>query len=291
MKNILYLCFFSLWSLELAMSAGPAELAPHDWDNIRVALAGNYPDPTVLRVGSDYYMTHSDNNYTPALLVWHSRDLVHWTALGYAVQHQAGGIWAPDITKYKDLFYIYYPCNGTIWVVTATNPAGPWSDPVDLNIHNIDPGHVVDQDGKRYLGTSGGYLVQLSDDGLSTVGAPRRIYTGWPQPWDPNRFSGEGQWLEGPKFFQRGGYYYLVSAENGTAGPPTSHMLVVARSKNLEGPWENSPYNPIVHTASRDEPWWSRGHGTIFDTPDGRWYVIYHGYKNDLWTLGRFSSH
>ncbi len=200
-------------------------------------------------------------------------------------------VWAPDLSKVGDTFYIYYPSDGGIHVITSKNPRGPWTRPVDLQLSHrwTDPGHVVGPDGKRYLGLSKGYLVQLADDGLSVVGQPRRIYEGWPVPWDPNRFVGEGQCLEGPKFFRRGDYYYFVSAENGTAGPPTSHMLVVSRSKSLEGPWENCPANPIVHTRSSEEPWWSRGHGTIFDTPEGRWYVVYHAYKAGFHTLGRFT--
>ena len=262
-----------------------------DWQNIRVVLAGNYADPTILRDGHDYYLTHSTNNYNPSLLIWHSRDLVHWEALGYALNTPDGNIWAPDLSKVGDTFYIYYPSDGGVHVITAKNPAGPWSKPIDLKLPHqwIDPGFVLGPDGKRYLGLSKGYLVQLADDGLSVIGQPRQIYEGWPVPWDPNRFCGEGQCLEGPKFFHRGAYYYFVSAENGTAGPPTSHMLVVARSKTLEGPWENCPYNPIVHTESSKEPWWSRGHGTIFDTPEGRWYVVYHAYKAGFHTLGRYS--
>ena len=109
------------------------------------------------------------------------------------------------------------------------------------------------------------------------VPALRKVYDGWQYPaeWET-----EGMWLESPKLFKRGGWYYLVSAEGGTAGPPTSHMVVVARSKSALGPWENSPYNPMVHTYSADEAWWSKGHGTIFDDADGNWYVVYHAYRN-----------
>ena len=86
---------------------------------------------------------------------------------------------------------------------------------------------------------------------------------------------------------QRGDYYYMVLAEGGTAGPPTSHMVVVARSKTHRGPWENSPYNPIIRTASRDERWWSKGHATLVEGPAGKWYVVYHAYENGFYNLGR----
>ena len=94
-------------------------------------------------------------------------------------------------------------------------------------------------------------------------------------------------WLESPKLFKRGDWYYLVSAEGGTAGPATSHMVVVARSKSALGPWENSPHNPMVHTYTADEAWWSKGHGTLVDDAEGNWYIVYHAYRNGFHTLGR----
>ena len=85
----------------------------------------------------------------------------------------------------------------------------------------------------------------------------------------------------------RGEYYYLICAEGGTAGPPTSHMAVVAHCKSPLGPWENSPHNPLIHTYSADEDWWSVGHGSLVSTPDDRWYFVYHGYRKGFQTLGR----
>lgn len=93
--------------------------------------------------------------------------------------------------------------------------------------------------------------------------------------------------LESPKVVRKGDYFYLVSAEGGTAGPATSHMVVVARSKSIHGPWENSPYNPLVHTYSADEPWWSKGHGTLFDDVNANWWIVYHAYEKGRYTLGR----
>ena len=93
--------------------------------------------------------------------------------------------------------------------------------------------------------------------------------------------------LEGPKLLHKDGYYYMVSAEGGTAGPATSHMVVVARSKSVFGPWENSPYNPLVHTYSASDPWWSKGHGTLIDDAEGNWWVVYHAYAQGYHTLGR----
>ena len=246
---------------------------------------GDYPDPTILRDGDDYYMTHSNFTYYPGLLIWHSKDLMNWKTVTRAVQSQDYSIFAPELCKVGDKYYIYYPTSGgENFVVTADRIEGPWSEPVKIEVNGIDPGHVVDKDGKRYLYTNNGHVVALTDDGLAVAGENVKVYDGWayPQQWET-----EGMWLESPKICRHGDYYYLVSAEGGTAGPPTSHMCVVARSKSALGPWENSPYNPIVHTYSADEVWWSKGHGTLIDDVDGNWYIVYHAYRNGFHTLGR----
>jgi beta-xylosidase len=97
----------------------------------------------------------------------------------------------------------------------------------------------------------------------------------------------EGFAQEGPKILKRGPYYYMVLAEGGTAGPPTSHMVIAARSKTIEGPWENSPFNPVIRTWSPDERWWSKGHATLVEAPDGTWFAVYHAYENGFYNLGR----
>jgi len=249
-------------------------------------FAGEYPDPTILRDGNDYYMTHTSMNNFPGLLIWHSNDLVNWQPIAHALNKNIGEIWAPDLVKYKGKYYIYFPAmkyNSTM-VVYADKITGPWSDPVEMKISYIDPGHIVGEDGKRYLYFSDGHVVQLSEDGLSTVGEVKSVYEGWhyPEEWLTECFC-----LESPKLFKRGDYFYLVSAQGGTTGPATSHMAVVARSKSVLGPWENSPYNPIVHTYDYSEKWWSKGHATMVDTPDGEWWLVYHGFLNGFRTLGR----
>ena len=111
-----------------------------------------------------------------------------------------------------------------------------------------------------------------------------KVYDGWKYPTD---WVVEGFSLESPKLMHRGDYFYLVCAEGGTYGPPTSHMATVARSKSIHGPWENSPFNPLIHTYSATEPWWSRGHGTLVEGPAGDWWFVYHAYGNGFRTLGR----
>ncbi|OMF74217.1 family 43 glycosylhydrolase [Paenibacillus glucanolyticus] len=247
-------------------------------------IAGNYADPSVIRVGEDYYMTHSSYKLTPGLIIWHSRDLLNWSRVGAALPRYEGDVWAPDFVEHNGVYYIYYPAGRTNWVVTAPSPAGPWSKPINLGIKGIDPGHTAGPDGKRYLHMSGGDCVELTADGLAIAGEIRHVYDGWryPDDWVVEAYS-----LEGPKITLHNGYYYLTVAVGGTAGPPTSHMAVSSRSRTPSGPWEHSPYNPIVHTESRSEPWWSKGHVSLIDSPGGQWWMVYHAYANGFHSLGR----
>lgn len=249
-------------------------------------LSGHYHDPTVVRVGKDYYMTHYAD---PRLLIWHSRDLVNWRPISKALSENLD-FWAPELIYYKGLFYIYIPVQldqrrwFSNFVLTAKNPVGPWSQPVDLKFGGIDPGHITTPDGSRYIYVNMGRYIQLAPDGLSAVGELKEVYKGWKYPED---WVVEGLYLEGPKLFFRNGYYYMVSAQGGTAGPSTAHMIIVARSKYPTGPWENSPLNPMVRTSSRNEDWWTQGHGTFIDDVDGKWWVVYHAYQKDRRILGR----
>ena len=124
----------------------------------------------------------------------------------------------------------------------------------------------------------------MSDDGLSTIGDVEHVYDPWryPEEWIVEGFAPEG-----PKILRRGEWFYLITAVGGTAGPPTGHMVIVARSRSIDGPWQHDPENPVVRTWSSREKWWSRGHATVFEGPDGKWWMVYHGYENGFWTLGR----
>jgi beta-xylosidase len=260
-----------------------------DGSYLNPVISGDHPDPSVLKLGKDYYMVHSSFVSVPGLLIWHSQDLVNWEPVGPALKKYVGSVWAPDLVCHKGRYYIYFPALSgnrlTNMVVYADNIRGPWSEPVDLNVGNIDPGHAVSPDGKRYLFFSGGTMAPLNDDGLSLAGPVQRVYAGWkyPEQWEVETFA-----QEGPKIMHHGDYYYMILAEGGTAGPATSHMVIMARCKTVEGPWENSPYNPVVHTASSLEKWWSRGHATLLEGPDGKqWYLVYHAYENGYYNLGR----
>lgn len=250
----------------------------------KVILSGDYPDPSIMRDGKDYYMTHSPFYYMPGFLIWHSQDLMNWEPVCRVMPEYDGSAMAPDLLKYGDTFYIYYPAAGTNWVIWAKDIKGPWSKPVDLKVSGIDPGHIVDKQGNRYLYVDKGEVIRLTEDGLSTIGKKQKVYEGWlyPDKWDT-----ECMCLESPKLNYHNGYYYLTSAQGGTAGPATSHMVVSARSKSIMGPWENSPYNPVVHTYSATDNWWSKGHGTLIDDVNGNWWIVYHAYAKGYHTLGR----
>ena len=247
-------------------------------------FAGDYPDPSILRDGDDYYIVHSSFEYYPGLLIWHSKDLVNWEPVTNALHKYVGSVWAPDLAKHGSKYYIYFPANNTNYVVWAKSINGPWSEPIDLKIGHIDPGHVVDENGIRYLFFSSGGFVPLSDDGLSVAGEFKSSYSGWPIP---REWSIECFCMEGPKLIKRGDYYYLTVAQGGTAGPATGHMVISARSKSLFGPWENSPFNPITRTIDRSERWWSKGHSTILEDAKGNWWMIYHAYEKGYLNLGR----
>jgi len=282
MKASIIFLFASILSLSLAAQSGTAVKGSGFYKD--PVLAGDHPDPSILRDGEDYYMVHSSFEYYPGLLILRSKDLINWTPVTNALYKYVGSVYAPDLVKYKNKYYIYFPAGGTNYVVTADSINGKWTDPVDLKIGNIDPGHIVDENGKRYLFFSSGGFVPLSDDGLSVAGEIKSSYDGWPVP---REWSIECFCLEGPKLVKRGEYYYLTVAEGGTAGPATGHMVISARSKSLSGPWENSPYNPIIRTTNSSDRWRSKGHGTLFEDAKGKWWMVFHAYEKGFYNMGR----
>jgi len=281
MKKAVYL-FIGIISLTFHAQQQNVKVSDDTYQN--PIFAGDYPDPSIIRDGEDYYIVHSSFNYYPGLLIWTSKDLINWKPVTHALKKSVGSVWAPDLVKFNNKFYIYFPANETNYVVSADNINGPWSDPIDLKTGNIDPGHFADEKGNRYLYFSNGDYVPLSKDGLSVIGAGKHVYDGWkiPAEWSIECFC-----MEGPKVLKRGNYYYLTVAEGGTAGPATSHMVISARSKSPLGPWENSPYNPIIKTSDSSEKWWSKGHATLIDDASGKWWMVFHGYENGYYNMGR----
>ena len=264
-------------------------------------IAGNYGDPSLVRVGSDYYMAFSRGN---GFIIWHSRDLINWEpVVKHTLPSGYNKVWAVDLQYFDGKFHLYMPIGDFPdvkktnvfgnFVVTAENAGGPWSELILIDIpvpendpaySAIDPGFIQTPEGEKYLYVNHGYVVKLDNTGTKAIGKPKMVYNGWPIP---SGWNVECMCLESPKLFLKDNYYYLVSAQGGTSGPSTAHMTVVARSKSPVGPWENSPYNPVTHTYTSDEKWWHQGHGTIFEAADGSWWTVYHARLNNYTEIGR----
>ena len=255
---------------------------------VKALLIGNWADPTIEKVGSSYYMSANNVSYVPSKLVWRSSDLRKWYPVCYASPNKPQGL-ATDLDFHQGRLYMYGGGGTNPWVQYSDPPFETWSDQIHLDLiepQGIDGGHLVDDDGIRYLYTSRGMVTKLTPDGLKAQEAPMTVYEPWPMP-DNLDIDISCVCLESPKPFKHLGWYYMVSAQGGTAGPATSHMATVARSHHVMGPWEYAPNSPLIWTRDRFESWWSKGHATLFEGPGGHWYAIYHGYPNGERTVGR----
>ena len=245
-------------------------------------LRSFHADPSIVRVEDDYYMVNSSFIYFPGIPISHSKDLVHWETIGYAVtdpkwarEHlgllEGGrGFWAPDISYHEGRFYICATLRNnddmehpqTQIVTSSDKPQGPYDEPVIHNVSGIDPSLFTDDDGKRYmLLNRGACIMEVSSDGKKVLTEPQMIAYGW-----------SGHAPEGPHLLKKDGYYYCFLAEGGTG---RGHMITVLRSKNLKGPYENCPYNPIMTQKDPIAPIQCCGHGKPVMTQDGRWFMVY----------------
>lgn len=243
---------------------------------------GMHPDPSIVRVGEDYYMVNSSFIYFPCIPISHSRDLVHWEVIGHAVtdsewakEHlghlESGrGFWAPDISYHDGRFYICATLRNnddarfiqTQMVTRAERPEGPYETPVIHSVLGIDPSIFTDDDGRRYmLINRGARIMEISKDGKELLSEASLIWYGH-----------SGQAPEGPHLLKRDGYYYCFLAEGGTG---KGHMVTVGRSRNLLGPYEDCPYNPIMTQKDAIAPIQCCGHGKPVQTQDGRWFMVY----------------
>jgi xylan 1,4-beta-xylosidase len=241
---------------------------------------GFFPDPSIVRVGSDYYMVNSSFIFFPCIPISHSKDLIHWEIIGHAITnpewaHLDGleggrGYWAPDISYYEGMFYITAtyrlndvpPVYRRQIVVSSDKPEGPYSEPVFIDEDGIDPSIFNDDDGRRYmLLNRGARIFELDKTATKKISDATLLYYG-----DYKRAP------EGPHLYKKDGYYYLLEAEGGT-GP--GHRVTVSRSKELFGNYEPCPYNPIMRQDDPDAAIQRCGHGDLVDTPDGRWYMVY----------------
>lgn len=241
---------------------------------------GFFPDPSIVRVDDDYYMVNSSFVYFPCIPVSHSKDLIHWEIIGYAITNpewcmldgiEGGrGYWAPDISRYNGRFYITatYRLNddGNVYrkqiVVSSDKPERPYSKPAIIHEDGIDPSIFTDDDSRRYmLLNRGTRIFELNADCTEQISEARLLYYG-----DNKRAP------EGPHLLKKDGYYYLFEAEGGT-GP--GHRITVSRSRALMGNYEPCPYNPIMRQTDKGAALQRCGHGKPVDTPNGDWYMVY----------------
>jgi len=242
-------------------------------------ITGFYPDPSICRAGEDYYMVHSTFEYFPGVPVSHSKDLVHWRLIGYCLTRESqlplkkmrasGGIYAPTIRYHKGTFYMITTIvdGGGNFYVTATDPAGPWSEPIWIKDGGgIDPSLLFDDDGTVYYhrqqGGRHGCTAQATID-IKTGKLEGKLKEIW-------RGTG-GIWPEGPHLYKINEKYYLMISEGGTS---YGHMVTVAHSDSPWGPFESNPNNPILTHANRHRhPIRALGHADIVKTPDGWWMI------------------
>lgn len=263
-------------------------------------LSGLYPDPSVVRVGHDYYLVNSTFAWFPGIPVWHSRDLVNWAQIGNAIDRPRQlnfdkmtmwqGVYAPDISWHDGTFYILNTCVGCggNFVITAKNPAGPWSDPVWLpDVDGIDTSLFFDHDGSawivhngppaqkpRYQGHTAIWLQQFDPQTLKTFGPHRVLVDSGVHP------SQNPIWIEGPHIFRKDGFYYLIAAEGGTE---EGHSEVVFRSDRVAGPYVPGANNPVLTQRDlpkdRKSPITSTGHASFVETQNGDWWAMFLGVR------------
>ena len=271
-------------------------------------ISGGYPDPSICKVGETFYLVNSSFEYFPGLPIHKSNDLINWELIGYGLNRESqvssvvnlidvqsnGGIHAPTIRYNNGVFYIistnvYYDvkknkADMVNFVVTASNPAGPWSDPIHIEgAPGIDPDLFFDDDGRVWY--VGNHMPENpSFDGEGEI---------WLQELDLNEYSliGErhllwrgacgGVWAEGPHMYKKDGKYYLIIAEGGTS---FNHAVMVALSENIEGPYISNPRNPILTSRHLSYDNWvnSTGHGDIVELDDGRYYMVLLGIRNEI---------
>jgi len=255
-------------------------------------IPGFHPDPSICRVGEDYYLVTSSFAYFPGIPIFHSRDLVNWHQLGHVLTRESQlplsganrdfgflgrclnslGIWAPTIRWHDGRFYVVSTnmSHGGHFVVWSTDAGGPWSEPLWIDAPGIDPSLFFGEDGRVYLtanswphGPTGLWLSEISLATGRLITPPHIVWQGM-----------GAKSPEGPHLFRRGTYYYMLAAEGGTEA---GHLVSVARSVDLWGPYESCPNNPILSHRSLDQPIQSTGHGDMVKAHDGSWWLVFLG--------------
>lgn len=245
-------------------------------------IPGFYPDPSVCRVGSDYYLVNSTFHFFPGVPLFHSKDLVNWQQIGNCLSRESqlalkdcypsGGIYAPTIRYHEGTFYMIttnVSDKGNFYVHTQ-DPRGEWSDPVWLEQGGIDPSLYFEDD-KCYFTSIPGEGISLCEIDVKTgkqLTPTRKIWNGT-----------GGRYPEGPHIYKKDGWYYLLIAEGGTE---YGHQVTIARSRDIYGPYEANPANPIMTHFSMEgqsNPIQGIGHADFVEAHDGSWWVVCLGFR------------
>ncbi len=259
---------------------------------INPILKGFNPDPSIIRTGEDYYIATSTFEWFPGVQIHHSKDLVNWSLIGRALTRSTQldmkgvpdscGVWAPCLSHHDGIFYLVYSNVKSfqgVWkdtpnyLVTTNDIRGEWSEPTFISATGFDGSLFHDEDGRKWYTSIqldhrnikffGGIVLQEFDPrSQKLIGSPKLIFEG----------TSLGK-TEGPHLYKKDGYYYLITAEGGTE---YGHAVTMARSKNIEGPYEVHPDNPLV--TCRDDPDWplqKTGHADIVQTHEGEWMITF----------------
>jgi xylan 1,4-beta-xylosidase len=250
-------------------------------------IPGFYPDPSICRVENDYYLVTSSFEYFPGVPIFHSRDLVHWRQIGHcltrasqlplAKERSSGGIYAPTIRYHNGTFYMVTTnVSKSHFYVTASDPAGEWSEPIWIEQGGIDPSLFFDDDGKVYFTWTKDLKIYQCELDIQTgkpLSEERMIWTGT-----------GGRYPEAPHLYKINSTYYLLIAEGGTE---YGHMVTVARSDSPFGDFEPCPYNPVLtHRGDGLNPIQATGHADLVQDQQGNWWLVFLAFR----TLGQFTD-
>lgn len=272
---------------------------------VNPVIPGDFPDPSVIRVGEDYYATATTGGWAPHFPILHSRDLINWKIIGAVFNEKPvwakSDFWAPEIIADKGRYFVYYTARrdegknkkGTLCVAVAVadKPIGPYTDKGTLvcqEMGSIDAFFIRDENDKPYLiwKEDGNdrqqptwlYAQELDETGTRLVGKPKKLFRNT-EPWEKHV-------VEGSYIVRRDGWFYHFYSGNACCGRSCDYALGVARSKTLLGKWEKNPANPIL---AANDAWQCPGHGSIVETPDNRSFLLYHAYRkrSDAFSIGR----
>jgi len=274
-------------------------------------LSGFYPDPSMVRAGDAYYLVTSTFVWFPGVPIFKSTDLVNWTQIGHVLdrpsllpvegQGVSRGTFAPTLRFHNGVFYMITTMvdAGGNFYVTATDPSGPWSDPVWLpDVDGIDPSIFFDDDGRAYITNNGPpdyeplyeghraiWIQEFDYEAGKSIGPRKVIVDGGVD------LSAEPIWIEAPHILRIDDWYYLIAAEGGTA---YNHSEVVFRSRDVFGPYEPGPANPILTQRTLDRtrsfPVTTAGHADFVQIPNGDWWAVFlacRPYEESMYNTGR----